>query len=83
MKGVSACSLGGCISGFKFYISSLGSFALDHLIPSSLSPLLTLSLNNEPCLDPTPQDFLKINVFVATPNAPIANGNENGVGVIL
>lgn len=32
---------------------------------------------------PPPQDFVKVNIFVVTLGVPLANGNENGVGIIM
>lgn len=32
---------------------------------------------------PPPEGFAKVNLFVKVPEAPLANGNENGVGIVI
>lgn len=43
--------------------------------------LLSLTMNR--VWVPHPVEFVKINIFVATPVEPLANGNSNGVGIIM
>lgn len=46
-----------------------------------LSLLASLKINR--VWIPPPRDFSKINIFVASPEAPLENGNENRVGLIM